>query len=119
MSRSRFTGSNLQSLPPHGACRCTTCGHKHVKYAKILASHLIEFIRGGDDVEAAELGQLELLLVDARKANLLPGLRIVRLSRGIHGFVIAAKMYKTRGEAAIVLDVKVENTCRLIVAFIV
>ena len=57
----------------------------HAAAAAAASSRLCQVVRGDDDVEAAQLRQLELSLLHARVANLLPSARRVGLARRVDG----------------------------------
>lgn len=73
----------------------------------------MEVIGRRDDVEAAELRKLELPDVHACEADFLPSLWGVGLACGIHGLVEAGEVHEARCQAAIILDVEVQDARRL------
>lgn len=70
----------------------------------------MKVISRSNDIEATELCKLELPDIHACKANFLPGLWAVGLAGSVHGFVEALEMHQAGREAAVVLDVEVQDT---------
>lgn len=108
-------------MPKTAGCRhCYNLdSNNHSTQRTACRAHLVEVVGGGDDVEAAELRELELADLDAREADLLPRRRGVGLAGRVDGLVEAREVDEARREAAKVLDVEVEDAGGLVARLLV
>ena len=80
----------------------------------IVFNELLELVGVHDNVETADLSESKLVLIDARKADLLPRSRRVGFAARVNCALIVAHLYDRYGETRVVADRVVENFRRRI-----
>ena len=80
----------------------------------VVVDELLQLISVHHNVEAAHLGQPELLAVHAGEAHLLPGAGAVGLAGPVHGGLVLAQVHQCGGQPAKVGHVVVEQLGRVV-----
>mmetsp|Transcript_71220 Transcript_71220/g.201809 ORF Transcript_71220/g.201809 Transcript_71220/m.201809 type:complete len:370 (+) Transcript_71220:939-2048(+) len=85
----------------------------------VVRDELLQMVGVHDDVHAGDLGAAELLRLDARDVDLLPGLRVVGLLRRLHGLGVLAQHHVAGGELGVVRNRLVQDLRGLVCPLLV
>lgn len=80
----------------------------------VVVDELLQFISVHHNVQAAHLGQAELLIIHASEADLLPSACAVGFAGAVHGSLVLAQVHQCDGQTSKVGDVVVQQLGGLI-----